>query len=289
MKRPIRPNQPKLWTRRSMLLSLAGAGLTVPACDFSQLFSWNDGKPTIFGYATAPNFDRRYKTIRVKIFKDATFWAVVPVPGLEMWLTEAVVHQIEQDTPYKVNSGDADTELSGAILSFFQLSLNYNQMNEIREVETTMMCAVKWKDLRTGQMLSQPAPRILEPLPPAGLLPGQQDPLNMANTLPGGLLTQPLSAAPASPAGNQATMIDTAPPPPTTGNPTPGQTGALAGVGVGGPPVGPMPTDSGMMGAVLVRSIANYRPEIGESLATAEQRNCLSLAQQIVNMMEVAW
>ncbi|MHB1424814.1 MAG: LPS assembly lipoprotein LptE [Gemmataceae bacterium] len=291
MKRPIRPNQPRLLTRRSMLLSLAGASLAVPACDFSQLFSWNDGKPVIFGYGTAPNFDRRYKSIRVKIFKDATFWEVMPVPGLETELTEYIVHQIEQDTPYKVNSnvgGDADTELSGAILSFMQLALNYNQLNEIREVETTLMCAIRWKDLRTGRFLSQAASRNLEPLPPAGLLPGQQDPLLLANTLPGSLATQNLSAAPISPMGNQATMADNSAPPPTTGNPSMGQSSAPAGLGAG-PPVGPMPTSGGMAGSVLVRSIAYYRPEIGESLATAQQTNCINMAQQIVNMMEVAW
>jgi hypothetical protein len=277
--------KPKLWTRRSMLLTLAGAGLAVPACDFSQLFSWNDGKPVIFGYATAPNFDRRYKTIRVKIFKDPTFWAAVPVPGLEMQLTEEIVHRIEADTPYKVCSGDADTELDGSILSFIQMSLNYNQLNEIREVETTMTCAVRWRDLRTGQLLSWPAPRNLEPPPPAGLLPGMQDPLNQAALTPGSLLTQPLSAAATSPVGAQATMADTAPPP-NTGNPTMGQTNAPGPPG--SPPLGSLPM-AGLFGSVLVRSVAYYRPEIGESLATAQQWNCLNMAQQIVNMMEVAW
>lgn len=283
--RPIRPNQPNLLTRRSMLLGLAGAALGVPACTFSDLFSWNGGKPTLFGYATAPNFDRRYKTMRVKVFKDATFWSVVPVPNLEEELTEYIVHRIEEVTPYKVDSGDADTELSGAILSFFQMSLNYNQMNEIREVETTMMCAVRWKDLRSGQLLSWPAPRNLEPPPPSGLLPGQQDPLTMANVMPGSMLTQPLSAAAGSPAGNQALMGDGSPPP-NTGNPSVGQTNAPGPSS--GVPVGPMPT-VGLFGAVLVRSIANYRPEIGESIATAQQYNCQRLAEQITNMMEVAW
>lgn len=291
MKRPIRPKQPRLLTRRSMLLGLAGVGLTVPACDFSQLFSWNDGKPVLFGYGTAPNYDRRYKTIRVKIFKDPTFWEVMPVPGLETELTSYIVHQIEQDTPYKVYSnvgGDADTELSGTILSFMQLALNYNQMNEIREVETTLMCAVRWKDLRTGRLLSQPAARNLEPPPPAGLMPGQQDPLLLANTLPGSLATQNLSAAPISPMGNQATMADNSAPPPTTGNPALGQTSAPGGLGAG-PPVAAMPTTGGIGGSVLVRSLGYYRPELGESLATAEQQNCISMAQQIVNMMEVGW
>ncbi len=284
MKRPIGSNQPKLWTRRSMLLALAGASLAVPACDFSQLFSWNGGYPVVFGYGTRPNFDRRYKTIRVKIFKDPTFWAAVPVPGLEMELTEYIVHRIEEITPYKVCSGDADTELSGSIISFIQMSLNYNQMNEIREVETDMICMVKWVDLRTGQLLSWPSPRNLEPPPPAGLLPGQQDPLALG-AAPGSMLTQPLSATPNSPGGGQATMAD-ASPPPDTGNPMIGQTSAPGPNG--GPPLAPVQA-MGNFGAVMVRSVAYYRPEIGESLATAQQWNCINMAQQIVNMMEVAW
>jgi hypothetical protein len=284
--------KPKLWTRRSLLLTLAGVSMAVPACDFSQLFSWNDGNPVILGYSTRPNYDRRYKTIRVKIFKDPTFWAAVPVPGLEMELTEEIVHRIESVTPYKVCSGDADTELSGSILSFLQMSLNYNQMNEIREVETDMTCAVRWKDLRTGQILSWPAPRNLEPPPPAGLLPGQQDPI-AAGALPGSLLTQPLSAAATSPGGGQATFAGGPPttadasPPPDTGNPMLGQTNAPGPSG--GPPGAPLTAAMNMFGSVLVRSVAFYRPEIGESLATAQQWNCQNMAQQIVNLMEVAW
>jgi hypothetical protein len=280
-----RPVEPKKWTRRSMLLALAGAGLAVPACDFSQLFSWNDGKPVIFGYGTAPNFDRRYKTVRVKVFKNATFWSAVPVPGLEEQLTEAIVHQIEQITPYKVDNGDADTELSGSILSFVQVALNYNQLNEIRDVETTMSCVVAWKDLRTGKFLSSPQQRNVEPPPPAGLLPGQQDPLNQATAAPGSLQTMELSAAPISPAGNPATLAQTSPPPSAAGNPVPGQTNAPGAPG--GAPAAPgiaVPLEG-----VLVRSIANYRPEIGESLATAQQTNCNRMAEQIVNMMECAW
>ena len=156
MHRPDPPIQPRLWTRRSLLLALAGAGLTVPACEFGQLFSWNGGKPVIFGYGTAPRYDRRYKTIRVNIFKDPTFWAAVPVPGLEMELAQYLVQQIEQKTPYKINACDPDMELSGTILSFLQIAVNYNQLNEVRHIETTLTCSVVLKDVRTGQLLSSP-------------------------------------------------------------------------------------------------------------------------------------
>lgn len=287
MNRPIRPKQPRLWTRRSLLLTLAGAGLSVPACTFRELFSWNGGKPVLFGYGTAPVFDRRYKTIRVKIFKDATFWSAIPVPGLEMELTEFLVQQIEQKTPYKVDSGDADTELSGRILSFIQMALNYTQLNEIRVVQTMMVCMVRWKDLRTGKSLSSPARRNIDPPPPAGLLPGQQDPLNSPMAMPGSLQTMELSAAPFPPSNTQATMAQTSPPP-TTGNPSLGQTNMPGPAG--GPPLpGVAAAAAEMLDSVLVSSIAYYTPELGQSLATAQQNNCNHMAQQIVNMMETAW
>jgi hypothetical protein len=288
MNRPKPLIRPRLWTRRSILLALAGSGLAVPACEFSDLFSWNDGKPTIFGYRTAPNYDRRYKTIRVKMFKNPTFWSAVPVPGLEEQLTLYIVRQIEQRTPYKVVSGDADTELAGAIMNFLQVAVNYTQLNEIRQVETTMTCAVSWKDLRTGKFLSQPGGVNPEPPPPAGLLPGQQDPLNPNTTMPGSLQSQELSAAPISPGGNPATLAQTSPPP-TTGTPVPGQTNAPGPQG--GAPA-PSPGGGGVIplaGSVMVRSVASYTPEIGQSLATAEQDNCNQMAQQIVNMMESGW
>jgi hypothetical protein len=308
MNRPITPHEPKLWTRRSVLLTLAGAGLTVPACDFSQVFSWNGGKPILFGYSTAPNFDKRYKTIKVKIFKDSTLWTAMPVPGLEFELAEYIVHQIEQITPYKVTDNDPDTELSGRIVDFQQIALNYNQLNEIREVETTLTCAVRWKDLRTGRILSNPSPRNAEPPPPAGLLPGQNDPLNGAMSMPGSLMQMELSAAPAFPGTSQGVLDDASSPSNTdpnspdnssngqssTDNSSNGQSSTNqgnvpAGFG-GGPPVAALGTgNGGYQGAVLVRSLGHYRPELGESIATAQQTNCFRMAEQIVNMMEKAW
>ncbi len=276
---------PKQWTRRSVLLALAGVGLSVPACAWSDWFAWNDGKPVLFGYGTAPNFDKRFKTVRVKIFKNPTFWAVVPVPGLEMELTMALVREIEQKSPYKVVSGDADTEISGSIKSFQKINLNYNQLNEVRECETTLTVDVVWKDLRTGEKLTSPSQRAVEPPPPAGLLSNQVDPLN-APAGPG-MIQAPLASAPTAPGGQAATMADT---PATPGVPVPGGTsvpgapGSPPAIGVAGTGPGASP----VLGA-LVRSVAHFRPEIGESLSTAEQKNVNRMAEQIVSMMEIPW
>lgn len=284
-------NSPRRFSRRALLLALAGVGLSVPACEFSQLFAWNGGKPTLFGYATAPNYDKRIKTVRIKIFKNPTFWSVVPVPGLEMQLTQALVRAIETNTPYKVVAGDADTEISGSIISFIKLALNYNQLNEQRDVETTLTASVVWKNLRTGEILSAPAQRAVEPLPPAGLLPNQVDPLNAPAAVPGAMQA-PLITGGISPGGQQATMSSgsATTPPPTPGVPFPGGTNAPGPSG--GPPVpaapGVAPGGLPFMG-VVVRSVASFRPEIGQSISTAMQDNVDQLATQIVSMMEKPW
>lgn len=284
MERNTGPDMPKLWTRRAALLALAGVSLTAPACTANQLFSWNNGKPVVFGYGTTPNYDKRYKTIRIKMFKNPTFWAVVPVPGLEMQLTQAIVREIGEKTPYTIVSGDADLEISGSIQSFNKVALNYTQLNEQRDVETTLTASVVLKDLHTGEILSAPAQRAAEPPPPAGLLPGQLDPL-AASAVPG-IASSQLSAVPISPAGQPATLGG-ASPPPTAGNPVPGATN-IPGT-AGAPPVPSNAAPVTPILGVLVRSTATYEPEIGGSISTAMQDNCNRMAERIVQMMEVPW
>jgi hypothetical protein len=286
MERHAGKSEPKRWPYWTVLLALACFALFVPACTWNELFSWNDGKPVLFGYGTTPNYDKRYKTVRIKIFKNPTFWSVVPVPGLEMELTQALVRTIEQMTPWKVVQGDADLEISGSIRAFQKLILNYTQQNEQRDVETTLTVEVIWKDLRTGELLSSAAPRVAEPPPPAGLLPNQADPLNAMPTVPG-TAQPPLITGPAFPGGQPATMAaGSAQPPPTPGVPFQGQTSSPGPPG--GPPLPPAPGAAPILGAI-VRSIADYRPEIGQSISTAMQDNVNQMAVQIVSMMEKGW
>src|SRR5256885_1557449 len=112
-------------------LVLPALALLLPSCA-------EDGHFTVLGYSTRPNYDTRYKTVRVNIFKSKTFWSVVPTPGLEMDLARAIVRQIEEKTPYKcVGAGcDADTEIGGTLVNFTKGVLNANQLNYPREVET---------------------------------------------------------------------------------------------------------------------------------------------------------
>ncbi len=83
------------------------------------------------------------RTVYVPIFKNHTFRR-----GYEFHLTRAVVREIEAKTPYKVvsNCESADTELVGTIITFTKRVINANQLNEVREAETTLGVEVVGSD-----------------------------------------------------------------------------------------------------------------------------------------------
>ena len=130
------------------LILLAAFALLLPSCNW-------DGNFTVLGYTTKPQYPDHIHTIYVPIFKNLTLWR-----GLEFDLTRAVIREIEAKTPYKVVSSPscADSQLSGTIISLNKNVINRNQQNEIREAETTLAVEIVWKDLRTGEILSQPRP-----------------------------------------------------------------------------------------------------------------------------------
>jgi hypothetical protein len=252
----------KCWKIRlaAVVLVPMALALALPSCEW-------DGHFTILGYTTRPNYDTRYKTVKVNIFKNPTFWAVVPVPGLEMELTKAIVREIEAKTPYKVVRDNADTELTGTIKSFTLAILSYNQLFERREVETTLLAEVAWRDLRTGKYLT--APRRVPGMPvPDDALPAVPP---LAEGAMGRVLA-PIPATPTSPLNTGLTE-----PPSTPGN------DALPGVPV--VPGAPAPP----LALQLVRSVGRYIPELGQSIATAQKENVDRMAIQIVSMMESPW
>src|SRR5438552_1927260 len=139
---PTRLHRPAL-----LIIALAAA---LPGCE-------SGGHFTVLGYTTRPNYDTSIHTIHVPIFKSQ-----VLTDGTRRTLaddvTRAVIREIEAKTPYKVVSdrSAADTELSGTILNLTKNLLNRNQLNEIREAETVLTVGLVWKNLRTGEILSQP-------------------------------------------------------------------------------------------------------------------------------------
>jgi hypothetical protein len=241
--------------KHGRLIACAALALLLPSCE-------TGGNFTIFGYTTKPNYDTNIHTVRIPIFQNKTF-----IRGIEFDLTQAVIREIEQKTPYKVVGPgcNADTELTGTVLIFTKGLLNVNQINEVREAETTLTVEVVWRDLRTGEYLTKPIRRPGEPR-----LPELQGPRGL-------MLGGPVApTAPQEPVASE--------PLPGTG-PTPIVEGPLPLPGASAP----IPPEQAKPPSVLVRSQATFIPELGESRTTALQRNVDSLAIQIVSMMETPW
>jgi hypothetical protein len=240
-----------------LLAALAAYALLTPACA-------TDGHFSILGYSTQPNYDLRFHSVFVPIFRNRTPWNLNTAPGMEMDLTRAVVNQIEQITPYKVLSCNADTELRGLIVSFTKTMLNYNQVNQIREAQTTMVCEIIWRDRRTGELLSRPARR-----------PGQAGEPELRQPLltPSGSLLPPGARPVAIPGTPQAATSGAVP------APGPGDVEEEI--------IDPLTRKKAV--PVVIKSVAYFRPEIGESFTTAENQNIQAMAVQIVSAMEKGW
>lgn len=134
--------------------------LLIKLCWLPLLFcgcGW-DGNFTLFGYTTAPNYDRSIRTVYVPTFQNITMRR-----ELEFRLTQAVVREIEAKTTFKVvsNPNRADTELIGKIVNRTKGLINTNQLGEIREGDATIVVELIWRDLRpghVGEILSRTAP-----------------------------------------------------------------------------------------------------------------------------------
>jgi hypothetical protein len=76
--------------------------------------------------------------------------------SLEIQLTEAIQRQVQTQTPLRLAScGDADTKLSGRIVSSQKHTLGRSSFDEARQLETDLRIEVTWVDQRTGELLKQ--------------------------------------------------------------------------------------------------------------------------------------
>ena len=75
--------------------------------------------------------------------------------GVEIRLTEAVAKHIQTHTPYTVTTrGRADTILTGTVEQISQRVLNSDpDTGRTRELEMILVASIRWKDLRTGEIL----------------------------------------------------------------------------------------------------------------------------------------
>ncbi|MCE5327055.1 MAG: LPS assembly lipoprotein LptE [Planctomycetaceae bacterium] len=76
---------------------------------------------------------------------------------VEFRMTEAVIKQIELETPYKVvNKLRADTQLTGRIDAISQQVLSYDsKTGAAREIELVITMSFVWTDLRSGKELAR--------------------------------------------------------------------------------------------------------------------------------------
>lgn len=117
------------------------------------------GDFNILGYSTRPQYDESIKTVYVPQMKNLAF-QTTPNRDLEVDITRAVIREIEAKTRMKVVSDRerADTELTGTLVSIQKVILNTTQQNMTREAEIRVTVNVVWRDLRTGQVLSNRRP-----------------------------------------------------------------------------------------------------------------------------------
>jgi hypothetical protein len=150
-----------LTRRRFLGLGAAGSLVGLVGCKED---TWN-----VLGYQVGNKaiYDLGIDSIFVHSFYNRTL-QTTPYREMEVSITQEVVRQIGQKTPYHVISdlSRADTELIGSIVSMQKNILNVTQQNMVREGELVVSVDVIWRDLRDGRILSAKRPkRDLESAP----------------------------------------------------------------------------------------------------------------------------
>jgi len=102
------------------------------------------------GYAAVSVFPAGVRNIAVPIFTNRTY-----VRDVEFELTDALIKQIETQTPYKVTSqADADTILTGQIRNIQLDELSKSRQTGLtEEVIVGVTIDFQWKDVRSNRVL----------------------------------------------------------------------------------------------------------------------------------------
>ena len=103
------------------------------------------------GYSHQGLYPQGIQSVGVRIFDNKTYYQDV-----QFDLSEALIKQIELETPYKAVSGAADTLLEGTITEIEQQRLSRtSQGGLVQELEVRIVVDFHWKDERSGQVLRQ--------------------------------------------------------------------------------------------------------------------------------------
>ncbi len=146
-------------TRRTfLLLSLGAAAPLALGCR-------SGGNFRLLGYTTEPQFDPDIRSIYIPTFK-LTAFITSPYRGIDVDVTKAVVEELAaRRSPMKIVSDPsrADTELIGTIVTVGKNVLNRNPQNLIREAEVFLAVDLVWRDLRSGEILTNGKPAARPP------------------------------------------------------------------------------------------------------------------------------
>lgn len=125
-----------------LILLLAGCGYSRPGDEpaASSKYQWRS------------LYREDIRSVAVPIFTNKDF-----TRGVEFNLTQAVIQQIEQRTPYKVvDRKKADTLLEGEILEVRRATISNDARSAIPQEQLyTVRINFLWKDLRSGQILCE--------------------------------------------------------------------------------------------------------------------------------------
>ncbi|HTW94293.1 MAG TPA: LptE family protein [Tepidisphaeraceae bacterium] len=137
-------NSPML-SRAIRIAMFVGICLAQAGCGYDQTTE-------VAGYQWRSLYPANIRTVAVPTFTNRTFKR-----GYEFQITDAVIHEIEAFTPYKVVSRDhADTILEGEVVS-----VNVQPVNISPETATPNQQLLEvaidftWKDLRSGKILAE--------------------------------------------------------------------------------------------------------------------------------------
>lgn len=105
------------------------------------------------GYAVGSPYSAEIRSIYVPTFQSSSNRR-----GLEFQLTEAVIKQIQMRTPFRiVDEPEADTKLTGRLISADKSVLGVNGYSDARELQVNLVVDITWEDLRTGKILKERA------------------------------------------------------------------------------------------------------------------------------------